>query len=299
MVALKARPDPDRSTVVRSPAHSRRRRRWRRAVPDLTAAGVLSVGLIFILFPFIWLASTAFKQPVDAFATPPTVTFTPTLDNFRTLFTGPFLDNTVHSLVLMVLSTMVALVLGVPAGYAFARGRVSGRRSISAWLVICYITPPVVFIIPMFVVFLRLGLIDSYVGLVLSYQTGLLPFTIWMSRSYFLDVPTALDEAAMTDGCSRFGAFIRVVLPVAMPGVVTIGTLVAIASWGEYFGALILSGPNTVTAPVAIFQYVGVTQHDWGAMAAGGLVIVLPVLVATVLLQRGLIRGLTAGAVQG
>ncbi len=169
---------------------------------------------------------------------------------------------------------------------------------ITGWLVASYITPAVVFIIPMYIIFSRLGLLNNYVGLVLAYETGLLPFTIWMMRSYFSDIPRELDEAAWVDGCSKLRAFLTVIMPVAWPGVSTVAILVALASWGEYFGALILSGPSTMTAPVAIFSFVGILTANWSAMAAGGVLVVLPMFVATMFVQRGLIRGLTVGAVK-
>ena len=117
-------------------------------------------------------------------------------------------------------------------------------------------------------------------------------------RSYFADIPKELDEAAWVDGASKLRAFVAIILPVAWPGVTTVAILVALAAWGEYFGALILSGPATVTAPVAIFTYVGILTANWSVMAAGGILVVLPMLIATTFVQRGLIRGLTVGAIK-
>jgi multiple sugar transport system permease protein len=275
-----------------------RRRSLRRYTWDVVSVLLLLVGLVYLLLPLVWLVLTAFKQPLDAFASPPRFVSPVTFDNFRTLLTGPFLGNLGHSAILTVLATGVAMVLGAPAGYAFARSHVPGARLITSWLVASYITPAVVFIIPMYIIFSHLGLLNNYVGLVLAYETGLLPFTIWMMRSYFADIPRELDEAAWVDGASKLRAFLTVVLPVAWPGVSTVAILVALASWGEYFGALILSGPSTLTAPVAIFSFVGILTANWSAMAAGGVLVVLPMFVATMFVQRGLIRGLTVGAVK-
>jgi multiple sugar transport system permease protein len=146
--------------------------------------------------------------------------------------------------------------------------------------------------------YLKLGISGSYLALTLTYEIGLLPFAIFMMRGYFADVPVQLEEAALIDGCTRLRAFRLVVLPIMWPAVVTVGILVAIASWGEYFAALVLSNENTVTAPVAIYTYVGTESSDWGTMAAGGSLVVVPVLVLAMVVQRGLIRGLTAGAVK-
>jgi multiple sugar transport system permease protein len=274
------------------------RRRARRSVWDVVAVILLLLGLVYLLLPLVWLVLTAFKQPLDAFASPPKFLSPLTLDNFKTLLTGPFLADMGHSAILTLLSTAVAMLLGAPAGYAFARARVPGRGLITGWLIASYITPAIVFIIPMYIIFSKVGLLNNFLGLLLAYETGLLPFTIYMMRSYFADIPRELDEAAWVDGCAKLRAFFLIILPVAWPGVTTVGILVALAAWGEYFGALILSGPATVTAPVAVFSFVGIQSANWSAMAAGGVLVVLPMLVATAFIQRGLIRGLTVGAVK-
>jgi len=280
-------------------AAGRRRPRSRRKLAASFASHVvLLLFLGFVLLPVIWVVLTAFKTPKDAYATPPTFTFHPTWLNFHTLLHSQFLADLGHSAILMFFSTAVALVLGVPAGYALARASFRGKQFITSWLVIAYVTPVIVFIIPLYVEYLKIGISGSYLALVLAYEIGLLPFTIFMMRSYFADLPVQLEEAAMIDGCNRARAFRLVVLPVMWPAVVTVGILVAIASWGEYFVALVLTNQNTTTAPVAIYTYVGIESSDWGAMAAGSLLVVLPVLILAVFVQRGLIRGLTSGAVK-
>ena len=279
-------------------AGRRRLRSWRRLSASLASHIVLLLFLGFVLLPVIWVALTAFKGPKDAYATPPTLTFHPTLLNFHVLFQSQFVADLGHSAILMVLSTAVALLLGVPAGYSLARANFRGKRFMTAWLVIAYVTPVIVFIIPLYVEYLKIGISGSYLALVLAYEIGLLPFTIFMMRSYFADLPVQLEEAALIDGCNRARALWLVVLPVMWPAVVTVGILVAIASWGEYFVALVLTDQNTTTAPVAIYTYVGIESSNWGAMAAGSLLVVLPVLILAVFIQRGLIRGLTSGAVK-
>jgi multiple sugar transport system permease protein len=275
------------------------RRTFRRRLGGVVAALLLLAGLLFILVPYFWLFTTAFKQPIDAFAIPPVFPFQPTLDNFGTLFGGPFLSYIGNSVIVTVLTTALALLLGTPAGYALARSHSRSSGAMGQWLLVSYAMPPLVFVIPLFLVFFRIGLINTYPGLVLGYETGILPFTVWMMRSYFLDVPVELEDAARIDGCSRLQAFVRVILPVSRAGLVTVGLLVAIAAWNEYFGALILSGPDTMTAPLAIYGYIGTTSSNWSAMAAGGVIVIVPILFMTLAAQRGLLRGLTAGAVTG
>lgn len=276
----------------------RKRRRSTQRSGWLVTLLLLLLGAVFVLLPLLWLVSTAFKRPEDAFAIPPRYTSAPTLTNFRDLFQGAFGDALKHSFIVAVASTAVALLLGVPAGYAFSRSRVKFGRTINVWFVLSYITPPVVFIIPLYIIYQHLQLLDTYTGLVLAYETGLLPFTVWTMRTFLEDVPRELDEAAWIDGCSKMRALWTVIVPTAWPAIATVGLLVALSSWGEYFGAVILTGPHTQTAPVAIASNIGTLSNDWGKLAAAGLIVVVPALFATTAVQRGFVRGLTGGAVK-
>lgn len=287
-------------TGVTAPVHGGRlTRQQKRRLGDTLATLGLLLGLLFILLPVFWLVETAFKKPVDAFVVPPHFIFHPTLENFGNLIHSQFYSDLGHSLILMTLSTSVALVLGVPAGYAMSRSKFRGSRAISAWLIGAYIIPALIYIVPLYVIYQRLGLTGSYTSMVLYYETFQMPFTIFMMRGYFSDIPHEFDEAARIDGCSRFMAFRKVILPLVWPGVATVMILDAIGAWGEYFGALIFSGPNTTTAPVAIQQYVGLDVGDWSSLAAAALFIVVPIMLLTAVLQRGFLRRLSAGGLVG
>ena len=267
----------------------------------LTAIRVslLAVGLVIIAVPFIWVLLTAFKRQVDASAVPPMIFSPTTLKNFETIINGPFAGALVSSVIVTAMTTIATLVFGVPAGYAFARGRFRGRHFLGGWLLFSRMVPPVLFIIPLFLFFHQLDLIDNYIGLTLAYLTGLLPFTIWMTASYFQDVPMELEDAARVDGATRLQAFLRVVLPLSLPGVLTVGFLIGIAAWSEYFTPLLLAGPDTTPATVALVNYVGVDSINWGAMAAAALTLIIPVFLVTLVAQRGMLRGISAGAVKG
>jgi multiple sugar transport system permease protein len=260
---------------------------------------LLTIGLLLVAFPFLWIIVTAFKLPVDAASVPPKILSPFTSMNFRALNGDGFVKSLWNSTILTVTTTVATLVVGVPAGYAFARGKFVGRRFLGAFLLFSRMVPPVIFIIPLFLFFHDLHLVGTFTGMTLAYMTGLLPFAIWMTASYFQDVPTELEDAARIDGATRWQAFRLVALPLALPGVVSVGLLCAIAAWSEYFIPLILAGPNTTPATVGIVNFIGVDTINWGAMAAGALTLVVPVFVATILAQRGLLRGLTAGAVKG
>jgi multiple sugar transport system permease protein len=275
-----------------------RRRFLQRHGATVVTLVLLTLGAIFVLLPLYWLLSTAFKSGNDAFALPPKYITHPTLSAFKTILGGEFAHYVLNSVGIAIGTTLVALVLGVPAGYAFARSPVRGARIFNTWFVLAYVAPPVVFIIPLYIMYQHLHLLDTYLGLILAYETGLLPFTIWLMRVYFAEIPRELDEAAWIDGCSKMRALWKVVLPTVWPGLTTVGLLVGLASWGEYFGALILTGPNTETAPVAVEGYIGTTFANWNELAAAGVVLVVPALLATVIVQRGFVRGLTFGAVK-
>jgi multiple sugar transport system permease protein len=201
-----------------------------------------------------------------------------------------------HSLVIMGISVGFALLLGVPAGYGLARSRFRGSGAISGWLIIAYIVPALVYIVPLLAVYVKLGLEGSYLSIILYYETFEMPFVVFMMRGYFTDVPRELEDAARVDGCSRAQAFRRVVLPLVWPGLSTVTILACILSWGEFFGALIFTGSSTITAPVAIEQYIGLDSTNWSDLAAGAVFLVLPVLVLAGVVQRGYLRTVTAGS---
>jgi|SRR4051812_14613527 multiple sugar transport system permease protein len=260
---------------------------------------LLTLALIAMAVPFFWIILTAFKLPVDAASIPPVLISPLTSMNFSALNDDGFVQSLWNSTVITVTTTVSTLVLGVPAGYAFARGKFVGRRFLGSFLLFSRMVPPVIFIIPLFLFFHDLNLIGTFTGLTLAYLTGLLPFAVWMSASYFQDVPVELEEAARVDGANRLQAFLLIALPLATPGVVSVALLIAIAAWSEYFIPLILAGPETTPATVGIVNFIGVDTINWGAMAAGALTLLVPVFLATLLAQRGLLRGLTAGALKG
>ena len=272
-------------------------RRHRRS--NLIRVAILLGGLVIIVVPYLWIILTAFKRPVDAASVPPEIFSPITTKNFAALVEGPFAGSLVASVIITVMTTIATLLLGVPAGYAFARGRFVGKRFFAGWMLLSRMVPPVIFIIPLFLFFHQLKLVDSYLGLTLAYLTGLLPFTVWMCASYFQDIPIELEEAARIDGASRARTFLDVVLPLARPGVLTVGLLIAIAAWSEYFIPLILAGVNTTPATVGLVNFIGVDTINWGALAAGALALVIPTVIVTLLAQRGMLRGLSAGAVKG
>jgi multiple sugar transport system permease protein len=274
------------------------RRRRRKGILALRIL-LLIIGLVLIGIPFLWIVLTAFKDPVAADASPPMFISPLTLSNFHELFQDGYAKSLLNSVIITGLSTGFTLIFGIPAGYAFARGKFRGRGFFGAFLLFSRMVPPVIYIIPLFLFFHLLNLIGSYVGLTLAYLTGLLPFTVWMSASYFQGVPVELEDAARVDGCSRLRSFVSISLPLALPGIVSVGLLIGIAAWGEYFIPLILGGFSTNPATVGIVDFVGIDGSSWGPMAAGALCLIVPVFLATLVAQRSLVDGLTSGALKG
>jgi multiple sugar transport system permease protein len=260
---------------------------------------LLLIGLVLIGIPFLWIVLTAFKEPVAADASPPIFISPLTLGNFRALFQDNYAQSLLNSVIITALATGSTLIFGIPAGYAFARGKFRGRGFFGAFLLFSRMVPPVIYIIPLFLFFHLLNLIGSFTGLTLAYLTGLLPFTVWMSASYFQGVPVELEEAARVDGGGRLRIFFKIALPLALPGIVSVGLLIGIAAWGEYFIPLILGGFSTYPATVGIVDFVGIDGSSWGPMAAGALCLIVPVFLATLVAQRSLIDGLTSGALKG
>jgi len=276
----------------------RMRRRRRKGILALRIL-LLLIGLVLIGIPFLWIVLTAFKDPVAADASPPMFISPLTLSNFDALFQDGYAKSLLNSVIITTLATGFTLIFGIPAGYAFARGKFRGRNFFGAFLLFSRMVPPVIYIIPLFLFFHLLNLIGSYLGLTLAYLTGLLPFTVWMSASYFQGVPVELEDAARVDGCSRLRSFVSISLPLALPGIVSVGLLIGIAAWGEYFIPLILGGFSTEPATVGIVDFVGIDGSSWGPMAAGALCLIVPVFLATLVAQRSLIDGLTSGALKG
>lgn len=251
------------------------------------------------LLPLLWLLSTALKTQKDAFASPPVFFFIPTLENFtKVLAQGDFLAAYGNSLVVVLVTTLFSLLFGVTAGYTISRTSGKATTAMGMWIILVRMAPAMGFALPFFLMFRLLNMLDTYPALVLVYMTITLPFVTWIMAGYFRTVPIELEEAARMDGCTRIEALFRVVVPSSWPGIVTCAIFSFIMSWNEFFYPLILSGRNTRTAPVAIQGYISSSGVNWGELAAASIVVILPVLVFTIFTQKGLVRGLTAGAIK-
>jgi ABC-type glycerol-3-phosphate transport system permease component len=279
------------------PAKGTRARRRRR----LTIVRAVVAALITLLFmgPIAWMVSTALKVGNQAFSETPTIFFSPTFDNFRSVFTkSQFGDALATSLFTATSSTILALVLGAGIAYPLARVKIRGSQHLSFWVLSLRIIPPIAVIIPMFLMLRSFHLTGSVWSLVVIYTFMNLPLTVWLLRGFFADLPTEIEEASFVDGASRLRSFFGITVPLAMPGIVATALLAFIFAWNEFLFANILTGADTRTAPVGLTEYVTPTSVEWTNIMAAGTLVVLPVWIGALAAQRYLVRGLTMGAVK-
>lgn len=277
---------------------ARRGRGGRRQWADAAAVAVLALAATGVLFPLYWIVQTSLKPPAEQLAIPPIwVPQAPTLQNYATLFRQPDSARTiVNSLAITAGATALAVALGTPASYVLARWRIGGR-ALPFGILMVRMTPPIVMVLPFFLFAKALGLLDSYVAIVATYAFFTLPVVIWMMRGFFTEIPIELEEAARVDGASRPGAFIRVVLPLTAPGLAATAILTALLVWNEFLFALVLTRTQTRTLPVLVNLFVTQRAVDYGLMCAMGVIMAVPMVLFGLLVQKHLVRGLTAGAV--
>lgn len=275
-------------------------RRPRRPAQTATSiARVIALILVIagFLLPLLWMVLASLKTSLDITDPGKTLIFSPTMDNYRTVFGQEnFLPFIWNSFVIGFGSTALSLILGVPAAYAMSRFDM--RRS-SALVLMARIIPGVSLLVPWYYVFSNLRLVGNYSALILSHMFVALPLIVWIMMSYFDQMPTELEESAQVDGLTPIGAFLRISLPLAMPGIATASILAFIFSWNNFMFALVLSGESTRTLPVAIFNFIAYANIDWGGLMAAATVITVPIMVLALFMQRYIVAGMTAGATKG
>jgi multiple sugar transport system permease protein len=254
--------------------------------------------MAFFMTPILWTAITAIK-PTELISAHPIVwLFRPTLDHFRVIF---FEDNIVapliNSTIIATFSTVGVLVTAAPASYALSRFRVPFGQQLASYFLSARMAPPVTVVLPLFLIFRNLGLIDTHPALIAAYVTVNMPFAIWMIKGFFDEIPRELDEAALLDGCSRFHAFVRIVLPLAAPGLAATAIISFIFSWNEFLFAILLTNFHARTLPVAASALMTDRMVLWGELCATAIIIYTPVMLFAMLVRRYLIKGFTFGAV--
>ncbi len=252
------------------------------------------------LFPYLWIVLTSFKARADILTTPPVLIHNPTLINYQTmLFERGFSLYLQNSLVIGLSSTLLALVVGTMAAYAFSHYRVPAGNHLFFYILATRLGPPVAYALPMYLLFSDLGLLKSHLSVILAHATFNLVLVVWMMKTFFDEVPREIEEAARLDGCTEWQLFCRISLPLTLPGLVTAAIFIFIFSWNEMLFAMILSAGKTNTLPAMIPSLVMHTGTLWGEVAAAAVVQTIPVIIFTFIAQRHLIRGLTFGAIKG
>lgn len=263
--------------------------------------GFLILVSLYALFPFLWMLSTSLKTEAEAFRMPPTwIPIQPTIDAYigiwvRKNFGIYFLNSTIISLGTAILSTF----FGALAGYGFSRFIFKGRKFLIGFFLATQMLPGVLLVGPYFKILSKFGLYDTRTGLIIAFLTICLPFSTWMMKGFIDRVPEALDQAALVDGCSRFGVFFRVILPISAPGMVATIIFAFLLAWGDLLWVLCLTSTESmITVTLGIARTVGEFRIIWPMLMAGALMGGMPAIILYLLLQRLLVQGLTAGAVK-
>jgi multiple sugar transport system permease protein len=253
------------------------------------------------VFPFVWILMNSFKTRVQVFAIPPLWIFEPTLENYANLLlSGDFPLHVFNSVIITSASVLLALALGVPAAYVFSRySRLRFKEGLYFFIFTIRMGPAIAFAIPFYLIFADLKLLDTHLALILLYQTFNLPFTIWMMRGFFQEVPVDIDEAALIDGCSRLKAFLSVVLPLVRSGLFATAIMSVIFTWNEFFMASVITRSAARTIPVDMPAFIGLTRIHWESMCAAASITAIPVLIFALIVRKQLVRGLTLGSVKG
>lgn len=254
---------------------------------------------LFFALPIIWMISTAFKSQLEIFESPPILFVKPKLDNFRDVLLDQKFMRALRNSVFTAIGTVIFTVfIAVPASYGLSRLRGAAKTNILAWLLLTRSAPGMIYVIPYFIVYSRIGLIDTTLGLVIINLIFTIPLMIWLLLSFFEEIPASIEEAAFVDGASIFQVFTRIAIPLVRSGLSASAILVFIFSWNEFLFALIITRREAVTAPISIVNFMAYAGTEWGKVAAGGIFILLPVLIFSLIIRKYLVRGMAAGAVK-
>jgi multiple sugar transport system permease protein len=267
----------------------------------LLLVALATVLLAIWAFPVLWALLTSFKTERDVLAYPPTIIFEPTLRNYADVLFGSasLLPNLLSSTIVAGVSTTVTLLLAIPAAYALARLELPAKRASGFYVLATQMLPPVGLIIPYYLVLQKVGMLDTYSGLIVIYLTFSLPFAIWLMVSYFEDIPREMEEAALLDRAGRLRALWYVILPQVRGGIAVTTIFVFLNAWNEFLFAVVLGGNRVRPVTVAMFNYISVEQTLWAKLAAGAMLAMAPVILLGLLAQRHIVKGLTVGAVKG
>jgi multiple sugar transport system permease protein len=263
---------------------------------------VIAVYLFITVAPLVWVLSTSFKPNQEAISFPPKfLPDHPTLENYFFVLTDSKLVlSLINSLIVSVGSTALSVTVSALGGYAFARYDFKGKNLLMSTILALFMIPVVINIIPLYIMLANVGLLNSLVALVLTFQILIIPLNIFLLKNYFESLPKELEEAALIDGCSKLGALIRVTIPMSLPGFIIAAILSFRFSWNEFVLPVVIANkPDSMIFQVALYQFISLYRIDWGYLTAGINIAIIPVVVLMLVFQKKMIRGLTLGAVRG
>lgn len=270
----------------------------------------ITLVILFFMFPIFWIVLMSFQTNETILRVPPSMVFEPTIQNYQALITGEldtaagklefnFMSNLFNSLYLSTASVAVGLVLGIPAAYAFGRLKFRGSEDIAFTLLSFRFAPPLLVLLPLTIYFQQIGLADTYLGLIWVYQLIVLPLILWIVRGYFEDIPADIEYAYRIAGHSFWATFRKIALPLAMPGIAAAGLLAFIFAWNNFIFALVLASADKQPVTVGALAFVTASGIQYGQIAAGIVLSILPTLALALYAQRYLVEGLSLGAVKG
>jgi len=262
---------------------------------------LMALVLVFFIGPILWFIMLAFRHPSEAYTLPPQLFFEPTFQSFRVTFFDP--GNNARQLLSSVIvstgATLLSLPFALSAAYALSRFRMRGKQFLMTWYISLLIAPPIVFVIPFFILMSRIGWAGTYQSMIVTLQTIAIPFSVWLLKSFMDDVPMELEEAAWIDGANRLYAFFQIIIPLALPGIIVTSMFTFVFSWNNVLFPLVLSNRGTTTLPVGTISFFASTGVYWSQIAATAVVAMLPPMLIFLALGKYVVRGLTFGAVKG
>ena len=258
-------------------------------------------GMILLsLFPVYWVLTVSLKSKRDSLANPPLWLFEPATSSYLKLWNhDTFRDTFFNSIIITLIGIVLSLAIALPTAYALVRLKLKGKNLVGIWLILAYMLPEFLFVLPMFSLYQWTGLYDTYLGLALMYQVHVLPLSIWLLSSFFREINPAIDEAARIEGCSHWQILTRIYIPCTLPGLVATAILNAIWIWNELAIALGLTFSNAQTVTLGVTSFRGYAALDWGAMTAASIIAIIPMLLFALVAQKHIVKGITLGAVKG
>lgn len=269
----------------------------RRTMMQIVYAALTLLVLLFFSFPLLWMVLASFKTQLQIQSTDSFFIFSPTFKNYEDVLTQyEFMRFIWNSAIIALGSTLGGLILGLPAAYAIARFKM---QKMALTILLARIVPAITFLVPWFILFNEMRLIDTFAALILSHMLVSLPFITWIMIPFFESLPLEIEEAAMIDGSSKLKVFLGIVLPISGPGIVTSSLMSIIFSWNNFMFSLVLAGEKTKPLPIAVFNFISYSEVNWGGLMAAATIISLPIILIALFSQRYVVSGLSAGAVKG